>query len=267
MIDLLQPLFKALPDILDATKLTVIGSLVAIVLAMAFAIPAGFGRISRFRVIRSISTFYVETIRGTPLLLQLLVWSFGVQTLLVAIFGFNVDQAFYNLLTALNSNNLFPAEGISRIFFAIFGLSFNYGAYLAEVIRAGILAVDHGQTEAGASLGLSHFQVSRYIVLPQALRLMIPPLTNNFITLVQDTSFFYVLGIFEVSLRTQSFALATSNAFVRWEFYGAELVIYFIICFSLATVSRRLEARGAAPVGRGWRGWVPFRRPITQVTS
>src|SRR5262249_51591892 len=264
MTDLFQPLFKALPEILDAAKLTIIGSLIAIVLAMAFAIPAGFGRLSRITVVRSLSTFYVETIRGTPLLLQLLVWSFGVQTLLVSLFGFNVDTALYNLLTELNSNSLFPAEGISKLFFAIFGLSFNYGAYLAEVIRAGILAVDRGQTEAGASLGLSTFQVSRYIILPQALRLMIPPLTNNFITLVQDTSFFFVLGIFELSLRTQSFALATSNSLVRWEFYTAELVIYFIICFSLATISRRLEARGAAPVRRGW---LPFRRPLTQAAG
>jgi len=124
--------------------------------------------------------------------------------------------------------------------------------------------VDRGQTEAGESLGLSHLQVSRYIVLPQALRLMIPPLTNNFITLVQDTSFFFALGIFELSLRTQSFALATSNPFVRWEFYLAELLIYFAICFSLATVSRRLEARGVAPVRRGR---LPFGRPVAQVTS
>src|SRR5260370_6347747 len=99
MNDLLRPVLQALPDILQATVFTVVCSLICMVLAMIFAIPTGFGRLSRSRIIRSISTFYVETIRGTPLLLQLLIWGFGVKTLLIALFGFNADVAFYNLLT------------------------------------------------------------------------------------------------------------------------------------------------------------------------
>ncbi len=78
---------------------------------------------------------------------------------------------------------------MTGLFFGVIGLGVNYGAYLAEVVRAGILAVDHGQTEAAQTLGLGRLQTARMIVLPQALRLMTPPLTNNFITLVQDTSF------------------------------------------------------------------------------
>jgi His/Glu/Gln/Arg/opine family amino acid ABC transporter permease subunit len=256
----MNDLLVTLPDIGKATLFTIISALIAVVLAMAFAVPAGFGRLSHSGIVRSISTFYVETIRGTPLLLQLFVWVFGVKTLLITLFNFNVQVALYKLLTSLNSNSLYPSTvDVSAIFFAVLGLSFNYGAYLAEVIRAGILAVDHGQTEAAESLGLSRSQVARLVVLPQALRLMIPPLTNNFITLVQDTAFFQQFGIYELSLTVQSHAQPTSNTLVRWEFYNTELLIYFAICYSLAVVSRRLEARGLAPAPR--RGLFPFRRP------
>ena len=245
MDTLLHPLGLALPALASATELTVVLALICIVLAMVFAVPAGFGRLSRVTLIRSISSFYVETIRGTPLLLQLLVWYYGVRLLLLAVFNLNIDTDVYNFLTLLNSNTLFPQEGVSSLFFAVIGLSFNYGAYLAEVIRAGILTVEHGQTEAAQSLGLSRFQTARYIILPQALRVMLPPLTSNFITLVQDTAFFQVLGVVELSLRSQEFTEATSNIAIRWEFYIVELAIYFAICFTLSQISRRMERRVA----------------------
>lgn len=230
----------------DAVIMTLVGSVVAAVLAMLIAIPVAFGRLSNVRLIRSIATFYVETIRGTPLLLQLLVWFFAVQILLTFLFNFNIDTATYNLLTDLNSNSLLAGKpSLAPPVFAIFGLAFNYGAYLAEVIRGGIESVDHGQIEAAQMLGLSSFQIARYIVLPQALRIMIPPLTNNLITLVQDTSFFQVLGVVDLSLRVQQLTTAISNATIRWEWYAVELAIYFAICYSMALVSRRYEARMA----------------------
>lgn len=242
---LLHALNVAIPGILSATELTVICSVIAIILAMVFAIPTAFARLSKVTLIRSIATFYVETIRGTPLLLQLLVWYYGARTLLLFLFNFDIDTQVYDLLTAFNSNNLFPQSGVSSLAFAVFGLAFNYGAYLAEVIRGGIQAVPVGQLEAAQTLGLSRWQTARHIVLPQALRIMIPPLTNNYITLIQDTAFFQVLGIVDLSLRTQSYAVATSNVALRWEFYVVELVIYFILCYSLALLSRRMEKRQA----------------------
>jgi polar amino acid transport system permease protein len=261
-----QNFVAALPALLSATETTIISSFVAIILALVFAIPAGLGRLSNVPIIRSLSTIYIEVIRGTPLLLQLLVWYFGVRILLLALFNFNVDIAYLNLLTTLNSNSLYPYDtGISSIFFAILGLSFNYGAYLAEVIRAGVLAVDRGQTEAAQSLGLSNSQSMRLVILPQAFRIMLPSMTNNFITLVQDTSFFQILGVTELSLRSQQFAVVQGNPFLRWEFYTIELVIYFAICYSLALVSKRLEARGFMPSPK--HGLLAgLRRPAVEVT-
>lgn len=247
---LIRTITQNAPLLINATLVTIIGSLVSIVLAMILAVPTAFARISKNALFRSVGTFYVETIRGTPLLLQLLVWFYGARLLLIFLFNLNVDTVVYNLLTALNSNNLFPGQGVSNIFFAVVGLSFNYGAYLSEVIRAGIEAVDRGQIEAAQALGLSQFQIARFVTLPQALRIMIPPLTNNFITLVQDSSFWLVLGVFELSnqIYTLVLAISISNPVSRWGLFGMELIIYFIICYSMAFASQRIEARLAKGV-------------------
>lgn len=226
--------------------LTIIGAVLAGILAMIFAIPTAFARLSSVTLIRSIATFYVETVRGTPLLLQLIVWYYGARILLLYLFNLNVDTVAYNVLTAFNSNSLFPrGTGVSNLVFAIFGLAFNYGAYMAEIIRGGIESVDHGQIEAAHTLGLSRFQSARHIILPQSLRIVAPPLTNNYITLVQDTAFFQILGVVELSLRTQQLTLSTSNSVLRWEWYAIELAVYFAICYSLSLVSRHFEARTA----------------------
>lgn len=234
------------PLLVSGTLTTIICSIIAIILAMILGIVAGFGRLSNVTVIRSISAFYMETIRGTPLVFQLLVWFYGVQLLLVTLFNLNVDGMIYNLLTALNSNSLYPQGfDLSPFVFAIIGLSVNYGAYLAEVVRAGIQAVDQGQTEAGLSLGLSRFQISRHVILPQALRITIPLFTNNFIALIQDTSVFIVLGVSELTFVTQTAAQASSSLTIRWPLYAVQLAIYFAICYPLATISRRTERRVA----------------------
>ncbi|MGO8946554.1 MAG: amino acid ABC transporter permease [Ktedonobacterales bacterium] len=248
MAQLWPALSLQIPKIISGALVTIVGALISMVLAMIFAIPAGLGRLSRVPAIRGVCTFYIEVIRGTPLLLQLLIWFFGVRIVLLTLFNLNIDTEVYNLLTRLNSNSLFPQSGVSAIFFAVIGLSFNYGAYLAEVIRAGVLAVDSGQNEASLSLGLSRFQTMRFVVLPQALRIMIPPITNNFITLVQDTAFWQILAVYELSLTTQSIAQETNSNLIRWEFFTVELVIYFVICYSLALASRRLEMQNTSGV-------------------
>jgi His/Glu/Gln/Arg/opine family amino acid ABC transporter permease subunit len=236
-----------LPVLISATITTIVLALVAGVIAMVIAIPVGFGRLSRVTIIRSICTTYVEVVRGTPLLLQLLVWFYGVRIMLLTVFQLNIDTFIYNLLTDLNSNSLYPKQNglVTGIFFGVIGLGVNYGAYLAEVVRAGVLAVDHGQTEAAQTLGLGRLQTARMIVLPQALRLMTPPLTNNFITLVQDTSFLQILAVGELSLTIFGITAGTTNPTIRWGFYVVELAIYFSICYSLALLAQWQERRAA----------------------
>lgn len=238
------------PSVVSGTLLTIGAFVFCGILAMIIAIPAGLGRLSRVTVIRSLSTFYVETIRGTPLYFQLLIWGLGVQIVVVSLTGFSADQFIYHLLTSLNSNSLFPSGiSLSPIFFGLIGLGVNYGAYMAEVIRAGVLSVEHGQTEAALSLGLSRAQTTRFIILPQAMRIMIPPLTNNFITLVQDTAFLGpAVGVAQLEQVIQIAVQATSSPLIRWGLYGMELAIYFAICYSLALISRRTERRAQATI-------------------
>ena len=245
---LVRTVFENAPLLQAAALTTLFGSLISIVLAMILAVPTAFGRLSKNPLVRSVATFYVETIRGTPLLLQLYVWFFGARLLLLYLFGFDADSTVYNILTAINSNNLFPREGVSNLFFAIIGLSFNYGAYLSEVIRAGIEAVDQGQVEAAQVLGLSRFQIAQYVTLPQALRIMAPPLTNNFVTLIQDSAFFNVLGVYDLSLRVFTLTQASANPTARWGLYGMELAIYFVLCYGLSFASQRIEGRLARGV-------------------
>ena len=231
------------PTLVTGVILTIVISALAGILAIIIAIPAGLGRLSQVSVVRAISAFYVETIRGTPLLFQLLIWVYGIQIVLVKLFGFNPDQLVYGLLTALNSNTLFPSAGISALFFGIVGLGVNYSAYMAEVIRAGVLAVEHGQTEAALSLGLSRGQTTRFIILPQAFRIMIPPLTNNFITLVQDSAFLGVIAVYQIELVIQTAVQANTTGIIRWGLYIVELALYFVMCYPLALISRRAERR------------------------
>jgi His/Glu/Gln/Arg/opine family amino acid ABC transporter permease subunit len=236
-----------LPLLVSAIVTTIVLALVAGVIAMVIAIPVGFGRLSRVTIIRSLCTTYVEVVRGTPLLLQLFVWFYGVKILLLTLFNFNIDTTIYNLLTALNSNSLYPKQNglVTGLFFGVVGLGVNYGAYLAEVVRAGILAVDQGQTEAAQTLGLSRLQIARMIVLPQALRVMLPALTNNFITLVQDTSFLSILAVAELLLFMSSVTAGTTNPVIRWGFYSVVLLSYFAICYSLSLVAQWQERRAA----------------------
>lgn len=241
----LRNLGDAAPALASATLATIACAFFASIIALLIGIPAGLGRLSRSTLLRGISTFYVETIRGTPLLLQLVVWYFGVAILLGTLFNLHIDAVVYAWLTDLNSNRLFPSTGVSNFFFGIIGLGFNYGAYIAEVVRAGILAVDYGETEAAYSLGMTPFQTMRHVVLPQALRLVVPPLTNNLITLVQDTSFLQVMAVVELSLQVQFLTTSVSSPAIRWAYYVVELAEYFVICYGLALVAQRMERRTA----------------------
>lgn len=229
-----------LPFLLQAAVLTIGISVVSMVLAMIFGFLGALGRLSRFAPLRAIAIVYVEVVRGTPILVQLLLWYFGIGQLLSKI-GFDPYTLAYNFMTILQSNSLVPLA-FTAFFYGIIGLSFNYGAYLTEVFRSGIQSVDKGQAEAALSLGLSSRQTMRHIVLPQAIRITIPPFTNYFITLVQDTALLTVLGsIPELEQTIGSFAypLLDPNQKLFIFILGASL--YFAICYPLSVLARFLE--------------------------
>lgn len=233
------------PVFLSAAGVTIGISVISMILATIFGFIGALGRLSRFLPIRFIAAVYVEVIRGTPILVQLFVWGFGLRSLLAEA-GFDPYTITYNFMTLLQSNSLMPSpDFFDAAFFGIIALSFNYGAYLTEVFRAGIETVPVGQTEAALSLGLNSRQIMRKIVLPQAFRITIPPFANYFITLVQDSALLSVIGgVIELQQSVTAAASAIASDFNLALFiYVFGALMFFCICYPLAILARYLESR------------------------
>jgi His/Glu/Gln/Arg/opine family amino acid ABC transporter permease subunit len=234
-----------LPILLQGAAATIVISVISAVLATIFGFIGAMGRLSRFAIFRSIAAIYVEVIRGTPILVQLFLWGFGISAVLSSI-GFNPYEIAFQFMTILQSNSSVPSEFVfNATFYGILGLSFNYGAYLTEVFRTGIESIPKGQTEAAISLGLTSGQTLRQVVLPQAIRITIPPFANYFITLVQDSALLSTLGgVIELQQLTTSLASPLSSEPNKQLFvYILGALIFLAICYPLALLARYLEAR------------------------
>ena len=235
------------PVFLGGAGLTIFLSVTSMVLATIFGFIGALGRLSRFAPFRILAAIYVEFIRGTPILVQLFAWGFGIRTVL-AMAGFDPYTIAYNFTTLLQNNSILPGpNSFDAAFYGIIALSFNYGAYLTEVFRAGIETVPIGQTEAALSLGLNSRQIMRKIVLPQAFRITIPPFANYFITLVQDSALLSVIGGV-IELQQSVTAAASANASdpnLELFFYVFGAIMFFCICYPLAILARYLESRFA----------------------
>jgi polar amino acid transport system permease protein len=232
-----------LPSLVQAVVSTIGISAVGMVLAVILGFLGALGRLSRFPVVRWITTAYVELVRGTPMLVQLLLWGFGVSAVLSQA-GFDPYSLAFQALTPLQSNSLLP-DDFKGLFYGVIGLSFAYGGYMTEVFRTGIESVQKGQTEAALSLGLNSRQTMRHIVLPQAIRITIPPFTNYFITLIQDSALLSVLAVVELEQQTYAFALPQTNPDIKMFVFIYGALFYLAICYPLSLLSRYLEARMA----------------------
>src|SRR6266849_2519860 len=235
------------PTFLGGAGLTIFLSITSMILATIFGFIGALGRLSRFAPFRILAAIYVEFIRGTPILVQLFAWGFGIRTVL-AMAGFDPYTIAYNFTTLLQNNSILPGpNSFDAAFYGIIALSFNYGAYLTEVFRAGIETVPVGQTEAALSLGLNSRQIMRKILLPQAFRITIPPFANYFITLVQDSALLSVIGGV-IALQQSVTAAASANASdanLELFFYVFGAIMFFCICYPLAILARYLESRFA----------------------
>ena len=234
-----------LPVFLQAAGVTIFLSITSMILATIFGLIGALCRLSRFSLVRWVAFLYVELIRGTPILVQLLLWGFGVNIALANL-GFDPYNVAFQFMTLLQSNSFVPPPTVfDAAFYGILGLSFNYGAYLTEVFRTGIESVDKGQPEAALSLGLNSSQTMRKIILPQAIRITIPPFTNYFITLVQDTALLSTIGgVIELQQMTTSLASPLSSDPPRQMFiYTFGALIFLCICYPLALLARYLEGR------------------------
>ncbi|KAF0815722.1 L-cystine ABC transporter, permease protein TcyB [Bacillus sp. ZZV12-4809] len=188
-------------------------TLISFICGLALAIFTALARISGNKALGAIARIYVSAIRGTPLLVQLFIIFYGLPTI-----GVIIDPL--------------PS--------AIIGFSLNVGAYASEIIRAAILSIPKGQWEAGYSIGMSYSQTLKRIILPQASRVSIPPLSNSFISLVKDTSLASMILVAEMFRRAQEIA-STNYEFLL--LYTQAALIYWVICFMLSILQGRLERR------------------------
>ncbi|MFZ3589836.1 amino acid ABC transporter permease [Bacillus sp. DJP31] len=202
-----------LPMVKGALYYTIPLTIASFIVGIVIAVLTALARISRNRFLSPIARVYVSIIRGTPLLVQLFIIFYGLPTI-----GLVIDP--------------FPS--------AIIGFSLNVGAYASEIIRAAILSTPKGQWEAAYSIGMNDQQTLRRIILPQASRVSIPPLSNTFISLVKDTSLASLILVTELFRKAQEIAAQT------YEFlflYTEAALLYWIICLGLSLVQERLERR------------------------
>ncbi len=218
-----------LPDLLRGALISIELTLSVMALSLVFGLIVALARLTRFRAVRTVATFYIEIIRGTPALLQL----------------------FYIYF-------VFPAFGIKFPAFTagVIGLTVNYSAYLSEVYRAGIQAVAKGQLEAAQALGMSRTQMMRLIILPQAIRIIVPPLGNYFISLFKDTALASLITVRELIFTGQIIASTNFQYFAIFTIIG---VIYLAISYPGSLGVQYLERR--MKIGYRPRRVVPMGGP------
>lgn len=210
----------------DGLWVTVQVAIMAYALAVTIGLITGLARVSRNKVIYNIASFYVEVIRGVPMLVLLFYVAFAILPLLV---------------DGLNTLGLpISTRDISSIARVVAALGIGYGAYSAEIFRAGIQSIEKGQYEAASALGMSYFQTMRYVVLPQALRRVLPALGNDFISMVKDSALVSVLGVRDL---TQLSKLYSSSTFIYFQTWSMTAFIYLSLTVLLTRLVRLMETR------------------------
>lgn len=220
---------KWLPFILAGSGYTFLVAFLAISLACFLAVIGALGRLSKNPILNSIATSYVSLIRGTPLLVQVYMWYLALPQIGKALenYGFTGIQHLFTLPAV-------PA--------GILALGVCYGAYMTETVRAGIQSIKIGQTEAAKALGMTSTQTMKRVIFPQALRVIIPPISNEFIAMIKDSSLVSLMGVWELSYR----AIKIGRRFFQsLEMLIMVALIYWAMCVLLQFVQEKIETHMA----------------------
>lgn len=204
---------KSIPLLAEGIVVTLQVSAIAAVLGLLLGVICGLGALSRSRPVRWIVTAYVDFIRGTPLLIQIFLVFFALPMV-----GIRFDEFWAGVIA----------------------LSLNAAAFVAEVVRGGVGSIEKGQTEAAKAIGMRHSQILVFILLPQAYRQMVPPLTNELISLVKNSSLLSVISVYELTRAGQAII---SVHFVPFEIYTLLALYYYALIKALSWLSIQLERR------------------------
>ena len=207
-------MINSLPLMIVGAGITIQITAISVGLGLIIGMFVGIARICNVKVLRALATVYIDFLRGTPLLVQIFLIYFA----LPMVVGQRVDP-FIAAITACGINS---------------------GAYIAEIFRAGIQAIDEGQMEAGRSLGMSWVQTMRYIIVPQAFKNVIPPLGNEFIALLKDSSLVSVIGFEELTRRGQ---LIIARTYGSLEIWITVALIYLVMTLTISRLVSYMEKR------------------------
>lgn len=208
--------------LLQGLWLTLKVSLIAILFGILIGLIAGLARVADNPALRWTSITYIEIIRGSPLLVQIFIWYFVLGTL---------------INTMLNQQGY---RSVKPIWFGVAALAGFTGAYVAEMVRSGIQSIHRGQTEASRSLGMNYFQSMYHVILPQAMRRILPPLAGQFISLIKDSSLLGIIAIRELTKATREVVTTSLQPFELW-FICA--ILYLLLTFTLSLFVQYLERR------------------------
>lgn len=216
----IQHAINVFPSLLRGAVITVEVTTFAIFFGLILGTIAAFGKLSKRSIFRVPSSMYVDFIRGTPLFVQILLFYYGIPGLIIGITGepFRIDPILAGIAVC----------------------SINSGAYNAEIVRAGIKSVDRGQMEAARSLGMTEGQAMKEVIMPQAVRLIIPPLGNEFIALLKDSSLLAIISVHEIS---KNGMLYVSKTFAAFPTYISVAFVYLALTMGISHVLGYIERR------------------------
>ena len=204
---------EILPFLLRGAVVTIKVSSLAVLMGIILGTILGLARVSKSKLLQSLAKGYIEFFRGTPLLIQLFILYFGLPNL-----GIKLPPYFA----------------------AVLGLGLNSGAYVGEIVRSGINSINRGQMEAARSLGMSYLEAMQYVILPQAIKRVIPPLGNEFIALLKNSSLVSVISVKDLTRQSR---LVNSRTYQTFLIYISAAVIYFCMTFVLTRFVNYIERR------------------------
>lgn len=209
-------IWESIPVLLVGVKLTIWITFFGLLIGFFLGTLAGLGKTVRSQILNKISAVYIETIRGTPLMVQVMFIYFGLP--------------------------MASGTRVPPLVAGVTAIALNSGAYIAEIVRGAIQSIDRGQSEAGRSIGLTRFQTVLYVIWPQAFKRMIPPLGNQFIISLKDTSLLVVIGVGELTRTGQEIIAVNFRAFEVWTTVALMyLVLTLTLSKLLAVTEKRLE--------------------------
>lgn len=217
-----DPYWRALKFMADGIWVSLGVTVVSFLLVVVVGLFGGLGRMSKNPVIKGIATLYVEVIRGIPLMVQILFWYFAFPQVIQGVGDALNFSPFQNYLA-------------NPYMMAIMGLTICYAAYMSEIYRSGIQSIGKGQLEAARSLGMSQTQAMRYIILPQAIRVILPTMGNEFISLLKDSSLVSVVAVADLTRLGREFSSFSAKPLPTW-------MLVALLYLVMTTLSARVVA-------------------------